>query len=72
MTIDTRLPATSAEVPTVPTFGTASVRLLAPQFTFEMVRAAAAASQGGSVGVLWPAPTAAANQNIENQRSSAA
>jgi hypothetical protein len=73
MTVETRLPASSAGQSVPRSFGSASVRLLAPQLVFETIRAhTAGRPQGAGVEVRWPAaPPPAANQN-EPPRSSAA
>jgi hypothetical protein len=69
MSTDTRLPASSAGMSKTQTFGTASVRLFAPQYVFELVRAEASATARGR-GIDWHAP--AANENGDPHRSSAA
>jgi hypothetical protein len=72
MTIDTQLPASSAGVSTTKSFGTASVRLFAPQHVFELVRqqasAAAYSPRTRSSGAL----SEAANENNRAHQSSAA
>jgi hypothetical protein len=75
MTVETPLPASAAGTPTMQSFGSASVRLFAPQYVFEMVRSAHAL-RGAESDVRWPAalplPSAAANQNGQPQRNDAA
>jgi hypothetical protein len=70
MTIDTRLPASSAGLPTT-SFGTASVRLFAPQYVFELVRQQAIAGHSKADGSAGPPPHTA-NQNEQAHRSAAA
>ena len=74
MSVDTRLPA--ADPGTIQSFGSASVRLLAPQCLFEIVRSHVAQTGGAAIDVRWPAPSpptpSAANQNEPPQRSNAA
>ena len=77
MTVDTRLPASTAGAAKTQTFGSASLRLLPPQYVFEIVRSQAAQPRGEAIDVRWPAPAApgpraAANQNEQPHYSNAA
>jgi hypothetical protein len=69
MNTNNRPPASSAGMSKNPIFGTASVRLFAPQYVFELVRAEASAAARSSASD-WRPP--AANQNHELDRNTAA
>ena len=68
MTVDTKIQSSSDA--RTPTFGTASLRMIAPQLVFEMVRAQAAAANGPR-NDRWPA-SGAANENDPGPHSNAA
>jgi hypothetical protein len=75
MTVDSPIPVSSAANAAVRSFGSASVRLHAPQIVFEMVRVQTASPYyGAGVELRWPAATAprAANQNGEPPRHNTA
>ena len=66
MSTDSRLPATSFSESGMRSFGSASVRLFAPQLVFEMVRAQTGSPYyGAGTEMRWLAPPAAANENRE-------
>ena len=75
MSVDSRLSGSSAANSDIQSFGSASLRLFAPQMVFDVVRRQTASPYyGAGVELRWPAPTApqAANQNQEQPRTSAA
>jgi hypothetical protein len=72
MKTETGFPASGAGTLTTPSFGTASVRLFAPQYMFEIVRAQASAVLGRAGSGDSDAAPKAANENEPGPRSSAA
>jgi hypothetical protein len=65
-----RLPASPAGIAKKAIFGSASLRFLAPQIAFEVVRSQVSAlGQANNLDVRWPAP---ANENRTIERNDAA
>jgi hypothetical protein len=62
MTDDNKVAAPSAAASQTRTFGTASVRMIAPQSMFELVLAQTGTGRHGSADVRLPAPAANANE----------
>lgn len=72
MTVDTRFDVPAAPVTKIPTFGTASVRVFAPQHVFDLVWAQSARAAGLVSDRRHPTPGGAANENGPGPHSSAA
>jgi hypothetical protein len=68
--LDSQIQTASEQHARMPSFGTASLRMIAPQLVFDMVRAQVAAANGPR-GNRWPA-SAAANENDPGPHSDAA
>jgi len=75
MSVDSRLSGSSAATSDIQSFGSASLRLFAPQMIFDVVRRQTASPYyGAGVELRWPGstPPQAANQNQQPPRTSAA